>query len=43
MSAEYAIVASDTAPVKEAIVDEENGALVDFFDPLALADKVNQL
>ena len=30
MSAECAIVASDTAPVKEAIIDGENGLLVDF-------------
>ena len=43
MSAECAIVASDTAPVKEAIIDGENGVLVDFFDPLALAAKVDHL
>ena len=43
MSAECAIVASDTAPVKEAIIDGENGVLVDFFDPLALAVKVDHL
>ena len=43
MSAECAIVASDTAPVKEAIIDGKNGVLVDFFDPLALAAKVDHL
>ena len=43
MSAECAIVASDTASVNEAIIDGENGVLVDFFDPLALADKVDHL
>ena len=34
------IVASDTAPVKEVVVDGENGLLVDFFDPEAIASKV---
>ena len=43
MSAEYAIVASDTAPVKEATIEGENRVLVDLLDPLALADKVDQL
>ncbi|PAU66688.1 glycosyl transferase family 1 [Pseudomonas sp. PIC25] len=32
------IVASDTAPVREAIQHGENGLLVDFFDPQALAE-----
>ena len=32
MSAGCAIVASDTAPVREAIIDNETGRLVDFFD-----------
>ena len=31
MSAEYAIVASGTAPVKEATIEGENGVPVDFF------------
>jgi len=43
MSAECARVASDTAPVKETITDGENELRVDFFDPLALADRVDQL
>jgi glycosyltransferase involved in cell wall biosynthesis len=32
------IVASDTAPVREVMRDGENGRLVDFFDPDAIAD-----
>jgi len=40
MSAGCAIVASDTAPVKEAITDNETGWLVDFLDASALAEKV---
>jgi hypothetical protein len=31
ISAEYVIAASDTAPVKEATIEGENGVLVDFF------------
>lgn len=34
------IVASDVAPVREAMVDGETGLLVDFFDPEDLADQV---
>ena len=40
MSAGCAIVASDTAPLREAIVDGETGLLVPFFDHTALADTV---
>jgi len=40
MSAGCAIVASDTAPVREAIRHGETGQLVDFFDPAALAGQV---
>lgn len=40
MSAEAAIVASDTAPLKEAIRHGENGRLVDFFNGDALVDEV---
>ncbi|MDR6155129.1 glycosyltransferase involved in cell wall biosynthesis [Acidovorax delafieldii] len=40
MSAGCAIVASDTQPVKEAIVHGETGRLVDFFDPEGLAREV---
>lgn len=43
MSCGCAIVASDTAPLREAIVDGETGLLVDFFDAAALADKVARL
>jgi len=31
ISAEYVIAASDTAPVKEATIEGENGVPVDFF------------
>ena len=40
MSAGCAIVASDTAPVREAITHGDTGQLVDFFDPAALAHQV---
>ena len=40
MSAGCAIVASDTAPAREAIRHGETGQLVDFFDPAALAQQV---
>jgi len=43
MSAGCAIVASDTAPVREAIRHNETGKLVDFFDPAALAREVIDL
>jgi len=43
MSAGCAIVASDTAPLREAIVDGETGRLVDFFDSAALAARVVEL
>lgn len=43
MSAGCAIVASDTAPLREAIVDGETGRLVDFFDPAALSARVVEL
>ena len=36
------IVASDTAPVREAIADGVNGLLVDFFDTRAIARRVEQ-
>jgi glycosyltransferase involved in cell wall biosynthesis len=38
MASGCAIIASDTAPVRDAIVDGQNGRLRDFFDPAALAD-----
>lgn len=43
MSAGCAIVASDTAPVKELITHEEHGILVSFFDPKKLSDTVVSL
>ena len=43
MSAGCAIVASDTAPVREAIQHGETGRLVDFFDVQGLADQVIDL
>lgn len=43
MSAGCAIVASDTAPLREAIRHDETGVLVDFFDPAALAEATCQL
>ena len=41
MSAECLLVASNTAPVKEVITDNQNGLLVDFFSPQDIADKVS--
>ena len=43
MSAGCAIVASDTQPLLEAIVHNETGKLVDFFDASALATSVCEL
>ncbi len=43
MSAGCAIVASDTAPVREAIIDKETGRLVDFFDVAAWSSQVIEL
>ena len=43
MSAGCAIVASDTEPLREAIVHNETGMLVNFFDPTALAQSVCEL
>ena len=40
MSVEGAVVASDTAPVREAIEHDVNGRLVDFFDKDALVREV---
>ena len=43
MSVGCAIVASDTAPVREAIIDNETGRLVDFFDVNAWSSQVIDL
>lgn len=43
MSAGCAIVASDTAPVREVLQEQDNGRLVDFFDHAALIDRVCEL
>jgi glycosyltransferase involved in cell wall biosynthesis len=43
MSAGCAIVASDTQPLREAIIHNETGMLVNFFDPTALAQSVCEL
>lgn len=40
MSMQATVVASDVAPVREAITHGETGLLVDFFDPQALAAQV---
>jgi len=40
MSMQATIVASDVAPVREAVTHGETGLLVDFFDPSALARQV---
>ena len=43
MSAGCAIVASDTAPLREAIEHDKTGCLVDFFDAPQLAEQVSAL
>ena len=43
MACECAIVASNTSPLHEAIIDEETGLLVDFFNHEQLAKKVVHL
>ena len=43
MSCGCAIVGSDTAPVREVIVDKVTGRLVDFFDTTALAAQIDEL
>lgn len=40
MSMQATVVASDVAPVREAVSHGDTGMLVDFFDPGALADQV---
>jgi len=43
LAAGCAVVASDTAPVRDVIVDGENGVLTPFHDHRALADRVCEL
>lgn len=43
MAAGCALVASATPPVEEVIRDGENGLLVDFFSPAAIADAVDRV
>ena len=43
MSMEATIVASDVAPVREALNHDKTGLLVDFFDPDALASTVSDV
>ena len=43
MACGCAIVASNTAPLKEAIIDRHTGLLADFFSPDDVADKTIQL
>nr|WP_309501385.1 glycosyltransferase [uncultured Roseovarius sp.] len=43
MACEAAIIASDTAPVREVIRDDETGRMVDFFDGEALVDEICEL
>ena len=43
MSSGCAIVGSDTPPVREFIRHRENGLLVDFFDPEAIAAAIAEL
>lgn len=40
MSCGAALVASDTKPLHEAIIDKETGLLTPFFDPQQLAQQV---
>ena len=42
MSSGCLLIASRTSPVAEVIRDEENGLLVDFFDPTEIAERVTE-
>ncbi len=43
MAAGCAVIASDTAPVREVIRHGENGILFDFFKPAELADRIDDV
>jgi glycosyltransferase involved in cell wall biosynthesis len=43
MASGCVVVASDTAPVREVIVDGANGVLVDFFDHQGIARSVSKV
>ena len=43
MAAGCLVVASDTPPVTEVIEDGKTGRLTDFFDPTAIADRIDQV
>ena len=43
MSVGCSIVASDTAPLREVIINDETGVLVDFFNHVELANKISDL
>ena len=43
MSCGCAIIGSDTPPVLEVLKDGENGLIVDFFSPTAIADRVDEI
>jgi glycosyltransferase involved in cell wall biosynthesis len=43
MACGCAIIGSDTPPVLEVLKDGENGLIVDFFSPTAIADRVDEI
>jgi glycosyltransferase involved in cell wall biosynthesis len=43
MASGCAIIGSDTPPVMEVLQDGVNGLAVDFFSPLAVADRVDEI
>jgi glycosyltransferase involved in cell wall biosynthesis len=43
MACGCAMIGSDTPPVQEVLKDNENGLIVDFFSPTAIADRVDEI